>query len=104
MTKYKPISNTASTLTPTTLTTTPADAQPPQPMITQQPAGNVSALSQQLEQVSLDKNRQPAASPKRRPSSKRTSKSDYGTGSGTDISPPTQTNQPKPKRSPKSNK
>jgi hypothetical protein len=62
---------------------------------------NVSALSQQLEQVSIDQNRQ-TASPKR-PSPNRKSKSDNGpgqsTGSGSDL-PPSRT---KNKRSPKSN-
>lgn len=85
-------------------TTSPGEPQPPA-MVTTVP---VSALSQQLEQVSLDKKQQPhhssssaSSSPQKRPSSKRKSKSDFsGTGSGNDLTQP----QPKPKRSPKGNK
>jgi hypothetical protein len=102
-----PINKTFSTNTATVTTTTPTFAiQPPRPtntMVNQQHSVPVSALSQQLEQVSIDK-RHSASSPKRRPSSKRKSKSDYGTGSGNDLPSNATTQQTKQKRSPKSNK
>jgi Proline-rich nuclear receptor coactivator motif len=99
MTKNK-TNNTITTTAPT-----PADAYPSQAMVNQQHSLPISALSQQLEQVSLDKGPQyrhssSSSSPKRKPSSKRKSKSDFGTGSGTDLPQP----QAKSKRSPKSNK
>jgi hypothetical protein len=72
-------------------------------MVNQQNSAPISALSQQLEQVSLDK-RHSSSSPKRRPSSKQKSKSDYGTGSGSDLPNNAAAQQIKQKRSPKSNK
>jgi len=89
----------------TTTAHTPAYAHSSQVMVNQQHSLPVSALSQQLEQVSLDKGPQhryssSSSSPKRRPSSKRKPKSDFGTGSGNDLPQP----PAKPKRSPKSNK
>ena len=72
-------------------------------MINQQNSVPVSALSQQLEQVSIDKSHS-SSPPKRRPSSKQKSKSDYGTGSGSDLPNNAAAQQIKQKRSPKSNK
>src|SRR5437762_10851365 len=72
-------------------------------MVNQQNSVPVSALSQQLEQVSIDK-RNSSSSPKRRPSSKRKSRSDYGTGSGNELPQTAASQQTKQKRSPKSNK
>lgn len=73
--------------------TTPNTPAPP----SQGDKSTVSALTQQLESASLDKQRQPSTSPKRT-SSKQKSRSDFGGGSGTEIP------QAKSKRSPKTNK
>ena len=84
------------------VSTPPRRAQPQKAMLNQ-PTAHISSLTQQLEQISLDKSRQ-FSSPKRNSSSsKRKSKSDYGQTN--DIPQTTNTGQqPKPKRSPKSNK
>ena len=91
-----------------TVSSPPRQARPPKTMLNHHPTSpQVSSLTQQLEQVSLDRSTQ-LSSPKRNslPSSKRKSKSDYGHARN-DI-PQTPQNateqQPKPKRSPKSNK
>src|SRR5277367_556450 len=100
MTTNKPLSAS-------TVSSPPRPAQPQKPMLNQ-PTAHVSSLTKQLEQVSLDKSGQ-LSSPERTASSasRRKRKSDYApAGSGNDSPQTTQNTaqQPKPRRSPKSNK